>query len=200
MSLFWTSDVGRRVPPPDPPRPGLQGRDRPHADDLCGRRGVRPRRRRPDRRPHRERGGDLAGPCPRRRHRPGVARARSCPTARSAPPGSAGGPASSASRSSESRNQGDVYSYDLDSGQLQRWTTSDPGGVDPGKFAEPELIKAFSFDGRPIPAFLYRPTKPAAGGGRWPVLIDIHGGPGRAVPPRLSRPGQRPDRRAGRWP
>ncbi len=88
---------------------------------------------------------------------------------------------------SSSRNPGDVYSYDLDSRHLQRWTTSDTGGVDPSRFSEPELVRFDSFDDRPIPFFIYRPSKPAPGG-RWPVLIDIHGGPeGQFRPGYLGR-------------
>jgi dipeptidyl aminopeptidase/acylaminoacyl peptidase len=69
----------------------------------------------------------------------------------------------------------DAYAYDLANGQLSRWTESETGGLNPETFSEPELIHYPSFDGRSIPAFVYRP------GSKWrrphPVLIDIHGGP-----------------------
>ena len=77
---------------------------------------------------------------------------------------------------SSARSPADAYSFDLDSARLERWTESETAGLDPRTFPEPELIHYPTFDGRAIPAFVYRP----AGGtfpGRRPVLIDIHGGP-----------------------
>ena len=76
---------------------------------------------------------------------------------------------------SSARSPADVYSCNLDDNVVQRWTTSETGGLDTSKFAEPELIHYWSFDFQFIPAYVYRPTKPAQG--RRPVLIDIHGGP-----------------------
>ena len=57
-----------------------------------------------------------------------------------------------------------------------RWTTSETGGLDPSAFAEPSRIEYPTFDGRKIPAFVYRPSPRKFPGPR-PVLIDIHGGP-----------------------
>jgi len=71
---------------------------------------------------------------------------------------------------------GDAYSLDVASGALMRWTTSELGGLDPARLAEPELVRFKSFDGESIPAFVYRPAK-AVAGARTPVIIDIHGGP-----------------------
>jgi dipeptidyl aminopeptidase/acylaminoacyl peptidase len=76
---------------------------------------------------------------------------------------------------SSARATGDVYSYDLASDRLERWTASETGGIDASKFAEPELVHYPTFDGRQIPAFVYKPG-PKFSGPR-PVLIDIHGGP-----------------------
>lgn len=46
--------------------------------------------------------------------------------------------------------------------------------TDPEPFvAEPELVHFPTFDGRDIPAFLFRPD----GDGPFPVLIEVHGGP-----------------------
>ena len=84
------------------------------------------------------------------------------------------------------RSPADVYSCNLDDNVVQRWTTSETGGLDTSKLAEPDLIHFASFDGRNIPAFVYRPSKPAQG--RRPVLIDIHGGPeGQFRPGYLGR-------------
>ena len=47
------------------------------------------------------------------------------------------------------------------------------GGLRPRQLVEPELISYPSFDGRDIPAWLYRPKQR----GRTPVVISIHGGP-----------------------
>ncbi|MDP8916484.1 MAG: alpha/beta fold hydrolase [Pseudomonadota bacterium] len=69
---------------------------------------------------------------------------------------------------------GDVWTLE-DGRNLQRWTYSELGGIDPATLVEPELIRYRSFDGRSIPAFVYRPK--AAPTGKRPVVIQIHGGP-----------------------
>ncbi|MEJ7640367.1 MAG: prolyl oligopeptidase family serine peptidase [Singulisphaera sp.] len=81
----------------------------------------------------------------------------------------------------------DVYSCDLASGKVERWTRSETGGLAPEAFAEPTPIRYSSFDGREIPAFVYRPDAKKFPGPR-PVLIDIHGGPeGQFRPAFLGR-------------
>jgi dipeptidyl aminopeptidase/acylaminoacyl peptidase len=74
------------------------------------------------------------------------------------------------------RTPTDVYVLDAYTGQVQRWTESETGGLTAERFAEPELIKLRSFDGLPISAWVYRPD-PNRFSGRRPVLIQIHGGP-----------------------
>lgn len=76
---------------------------------------------------------------------------------------------------STSTSSGDVWSYDLKDGQLTRWTESELGGLDPAKLVEPALFRYPTFDGRQIPAFIYKPK--VAKGGKLPVVIQIHGGP-----------------------
>ncbi len=68
---------------------------------------------------------------------------------------------------------GDVYSVDLEERRLTRWTQSELGGLDAADLVAPELVHYPTFDGRDIPAFVFRPPGP----GPHPVLIDIHGGP-----------------------
>jgi dipeptidyl aminopeptidase/acylaminoacyl peptidase len=69
----------------------------------------------------------------------------------------------------------DVYSFDVTSGKVDRWTTSETGGLEPASFAEPQLIAWKSFDGREITGFLYSP--PPKFTGKRPVIVNIHGGP-----------------------
>jgi dipeptidyl aminopeptidase/acylaminoacyl peptidase len=69
----------------------------------------------------------------------------------------------------------DAYSLDADSGNLQRWTYSETGGLNTAGLAEPQLIHWKSWDGRSISGFLYRP--PAKFTGKHPAIINIHGGP-----------------------
>ena len=74
---------------------------------------------------------------------------------------------------------GDVYSLDLVSQNITRWTHSEVGGLDTTTFPEPELIHYNTYDevdGNPrkIPAFVYRPRNLE---GPLPVMISIHGGP-----------------------
>jgi len=72
----------------------------------------------------------------------------------------------------------------LESGELQRWTFSEVGGLDTDSFISPELVHypTFDLDGeapRQIPAWVFKP----AGEGPFPVIIAIHGGPeGQARP------------------
>jgi dipeptidyl aminopeptidase/acylaminoacyl peptidase len=70
----------------------------------------------------------------------------------------------------------DVYSFDVRTGQLERWTESETGGLNPEAFVEPEIIKLSSFDGLLISAVIYRPDPKKFPGPR-PVIINIHGGP-----------------------
>ncbi|MBI3836849.1 MAG: S9 family peptidase [Planctomycetia bacterium] len=84
------------------------------------------------------------------------------------------------------RSTADVYSIDTTSGQVDRWTNSETGGLDPQSFLEPRLITWKTFDGREISGFLYRP--PARFNGKRPVIVNIHGGPeGQSRPIFLGR-------------
>jgi dipeptidyl aminopeptidase/acylaminoacyl peptidase len=81
----------------------------------------------------------------------------------------------------------DTYSVDFVSSRIRRWTRSETGGFDPETFAAAQAIEYPSFDGRMIPAFVFRPDAAKFPGPR-PVLIDIHGGPeGQSRPAFLGR-------------
>jgi dipeptidyl aminopeptidase/acylaminoacyl peptidase len=84
------------------------------------------------------------------------------------------------------RSTTDVYSLDVTTGQLERWTESETGGLNLSEFSEPELIHWSSFDDRAMTGFLYRP--PSSFTGKRPVVINIHGGPeGQFRPAFLGR-------------
>ncbi|APW62077.1 S9 family peptidase [Paludisphaera borealis] len=83
---------------------------------------------------------------------------------------------------SSAQASSDVFSMDLDKSDplmnvspLERWTESETGGLDVSAFVEPELIRYPTFDGKKIPAFVYRPA--GRSDAPRPVLIQIHGGP-----------------------
>jgi dipeptidyl aminopeptidase/acylaminoacyl peptidase len=76
---------------------------------------------------------------------------------------------------SSSSSPGDVYSVNVQSGELHRWTESETGGLDSTKFVAPALIRWKSFDGLTISGLSYRPPRQFTG--RRPVVIEIHGGP-----------------------
>ena len=90
------------------------------------------------------------------------------------------------------RSPYDVYSYDADSGRLERWTASETGGLDAARFAVPKLVRYPTFDTagrqgsarRTIPAFVYSPAADRFPGRR-PVMISIHGGPEAQTRPRF---------------
>jgi dipeptidyl aminopeptidase/acylaminoacyl peptidase len=79
----------------------------------------------------------------------------------------------------------DVYSLEMTTGELERWTDSETA-VPTKDFPPAELVEWKSFDGRMISGFLYRP--PAKFTGQRPVAVMIHGGPeGQSQPTFLGR-------------
>jgi dipeptidyl aminopeptidase/acylaminoacyl peptidase len=70
----------------------------------------------------------------------------------------------------------DAYSLNLDDGHVTRWTFSETGGINPASFVKPERVQFASFDGREIPAYVFRP-RDASPHHPVPVLVSIHGGP-----------------------
>jgi dipeptidyl aminopeptidase/acylaminoacyl peptidase len=88
---------------------------------------------------------------------------------------------------SSARSPSDVYSLNAPTGKIERWTTSETGGLNTATFAEPQLVKWQTFDGKMISGFLYRPD-PAKFPGKRPVIVNIHGGPeGQTRPGFLAR-------------
>jgi dipeptidyl aminopeptidase/acylaminoacyl peptidase len=84
------------------------------------------------------------------------------------------------------RSTSDAYSLDTATGKLERWTTSETGGMNTSGFSEPDLVHWKSWDGRMIGGFLYRPA--ARFTGKRPVIIVIHGGPeGQSRPGFMGR-------------
>ena len=74
------------------------------------------------------------------------------------------------------KSPSDVYSIDVASGKLDRWTTSETGGLNASTNVEPQLVKWKSFDGREISGWLYAPPANKFPGKR-PIIVNIHGGP-----------------------
>jgi dipeptidyl aminopeptidase/acylaminoacyl peptidase len=68
----------------------------------------------------------------------------------------------------------DLYVADLDRHSVTRITESFLGGIPEAGLVEPELVHYPTFDGKQVPAWLYRPRD---ADGREPVLLSIHGGP-----------------------
>src|SRR5690242_3284160 len=73
----------------------------------------------------------------------------------------------------------DVWVYELENGNVTRWTHSEAGPVDVGTFIAPELVHYPTWDRlggheRRLSAYVYRPAEAK---GPVPVVIDIHGGP-----------------------
>lgn len=84
------------------------------------------------------------------------------------------------------KSTADVYSINVNTGEVDRWTESETGGLNTENFSEAALVRWSSFDGRTISGFLYRP--PTQFQGKRPVVINIHGGPeGQYQPGFLGR-------------
>ena len=76
---------------------------------------------------------------------------------------------------SSARSPADVYSIEVATGTLERWTESETGGLNAANFSEAELVRWKSFDVKTISGFLYKPN-PRFTGPR-PLIVNIHGGP-----------------------
>jgi dipeptidyl aminopeptidase/acylaminoacyl peptidase len=66
-----------------------------------------------------------------------------------------------------------VFVIDLRNNDTRQITHGMLGGIPEETLIEPELIHYPTFDGREIPAWLYKPK----GDGPFPVVLSIHGGP-----------------------
>lgn len=83
----------------------------------------------------------------------------------------------------------DLFTYNMETKKVTRWTFSEVGGLNTSNFTIPTLIhyETFDKDGdkqRKIPAFYYKPAiKP---GQKLPVVIQIHGGPESQYQPFFS--------------
>lgn len=72
---------------------------------------------------------------------------------------------------------GDQYLYDIQDNELIKLTDLfDNSELTSEMLVESELIHYASFDGKQIPAFIYKP-KDIPAGRRLPIVIDVHGGP-----------------------
>jgi len=84
------------------------------------------------------------------------------------------------------RSAGDVFSYNVKTNQLTRWTNGNNPELNTADFVEPRVVTWKSFDGLEISGFHYQP--PARFTGKRPVIINIHGGPeAQARPGFLAR-------------
>lgn len=68
----------------------------------------------------------------------------------------------------------EVFVLDLEAGTARQLTDSFMGGLAEEEMVEPEVVRFTSFDGKQIPAWLYKPKEI---NGKIPVLLSIHGGP-----------------------
>ncbi len=82
-----------------------------------------------------------------------------------------------------SRHPRDVFSIDVVSGRVSRWTRSETNGLNAESLPEAQLIRWRSADGMAISGVLYRP--PQRFTGKRAVMINIHGGPAERERPRF---------------
>ncbi len=88
---------------------------------------------------------------------------------------------------SSARSPGEVYTFNLSTIKMTRWTNGSIPGLSPLDFVDPKLVRWKSFDGLMISGFLYQPDEKKFPGKR-PVIINIHGGPeGQARPGFIAR-------------
>jgi len=72
-----------------------------------------------------------------------------------------------------------LYMAQAESGQARLLVAARTGPLQPAAFVEPDLLHVPSFDGLPIPCFIYKPDSAAPAAG-YPVVVIVHGGPAMA--------------------
>ncbi|MGB7341381.1 MAG: S9 family peptidase [Phototrophicaceae bacterium] len=72
------------------------------------------------------------------------------------------------------REAANIYEFNLQTGEMTALSQSMLGGINIDDLVDPELIHYETFDGKQIPAWLYKPT---TDGDTFPVVLSIHGGP-----------------------
>ncbi|MDQ2951873.1 MAG: S9 family peptidase [Chloroflexota bacterium] len=78
---------------------------------------------------------------------------------------------------SETRRN-ELASYDLRTDTLETLLPADYGSIDASAFVKGEHIYYPTFDGRKIPAIVYKPRDiPTATGEKLPAIVHVHGGP-----------------------
>jgi dipeptidyl aminopeptidase/acylaminoacyl peptidase len=82
-----------------------------------------------------------------------------------------------------SRHPRDVFSLDLSTGRVVRWTRGETNGLNAESLPEAQIVHWKSADGLAISGVLYRPPRKFTG--RRPVMINIHGGPAERERPRF---------------
>lgn len=76
-----------------------------------------------------------------------------------------------------SNSPGDIYTYDLETNQLNKITSNLNPNINASDLVDGEVVRYKSFDGLEIPAILYKPIM-ASKDNRAPALVWVHGGPG----------------------
>ncbi|MCG8425088.1 MAG: S9 family peptidase [Proteobacteria bacterium] len=75
------------------------------------------------------------------------------------------------------RSPSDLHILDLATGEHRKLTNALNPAIDPAHLVDGQVVRYASFDGREIPAILYRPIT-ASSQNRVPALVWVHGGPG----------------------
>lgn len=78
---------------------------------------------------------------------------------------------------SSDRSPRNLHVFDLVSGQQRKLTSSLNPAIDPANLVDGQVVRYASFDGREIPAILYKPIQ-ASASSKVPALVWVHGGPG----------------------
>jgi dipeptidyl aminopeptidase/acylaminoacyl peptidase len=84
---------------------------------------------------------------------------------------------------------GDIWTWDVTTGQLHRATRSATAGLDPASMVVPSHHSFRASDGTMIHGLLYRPRALPANGAA-PVVLSVHGGPTAQATPRFNGPHQ----------
>ncbi len=76
------------------------------------------------------------------------------------------------------RTPGDIYSWNLESGDLNQNFKSNLAGLDSKRLVRPEIIRVTARDGVELQGLLYLPDAESwVGSGAPPVVFEVHGGP-----------------------